>query len=51
MIAAVPSYEEPYIRVPKVLNKEWHLLASIFYGSTVIESYNSRGPDLKRLEH
>lgn len=22
MIAAVPSYEEPYIRVPKVLNKE-----------------------------
>lgn len=22
MVAAIPSYEEPYIRVPKVLNKE-----------------------------
>lgn len=23
MVASVPSYEEPYIKVPKVLNKEW----------------------------
>lgn len=37
VIAAIPSYEEPYIKVPKVLNKEWCYLGNLFLFSFIFE--------------